>query len=281
MQKQTKGLIGVLGIWLGNGIALPLIALHRVDFSTEQMMMTRGIVTALVAIIALKGAIRWPNRHITSFSVVFSFACLSLYKGVREWGPGPTIIILTLTPLVNFVFSWWHGRALTRAMWISCAAMVGGVAFALEPWLWTATTSWKGVVWSVIATLLSGIGFEELKKSESISRWQRTFWIAMAMAIVGTVSGLLQNSVLTVAVSPQLLLSLTTFALLAGPIYIFSNTVAFDNLRVETASILAQGETLAVILLSGLILHQEITVAAIIGSCIALVGVAYLSRNAE
>lgn len=277
MGTRAKGLLGVLGIWIGNGIAVPLINVHREAFNEHQLIVVRGLMMCAVGFAMVRGTLQRPTRHVVTFCVIFAFACFGLYKGVRTWGASPTIIVLTLTPIVNFVISALTGRKLTGAMLLTALTMFVGVTFALEPWSSWHEMSVAGLGWSVFATVLSGLGYEAFKKSSVVPGWVRVFWLGVAFLVFGVIGS--ADVSWTNLTDTGLFLYLLAFGLLAGPIYVISNTLAFDNMRVETASILAQGETPAIMLFSALILGEPLTIAKVVGTIIAFVGAWYLSRT--
>lgn len=68
------------------------------------------------------------------------------------------------------------------------------------------------------------------------------------------------------------------FALVGGFLYFLSYIEAFAHLPIDAASVLAQGETPAVILMSGVIVGDKLNLLQWLGVAIALYGAWYLSR---
>jgi len=68
------------------------------------------------------------------------------------------------------------------------------------------------------------------------------------------------------------------FAFVGGFLYWIANLMAFENLPTTEASVLAQGETPAVILGANFMLGEHLTMLQWVGVAIALYGGWYLSR---
>jgi drug/metabolite transporter (DMT)-like permease len=75
-----------------------------------------------------------------------------------------------------------------------------------------------------------------------------------------------------------LILLVLGFAFVGGFLYWIANLMAFENLPTTEASVLAQGETPAVILGASILLGEHLTLVQWVGVGIALYGAWYLSR---
>ena len=93
-RKTLLGLIGVLGIWLTAGLALPFVNVLDM-FTPTQLMVFRGFITAGMALIGLRGVVGRVDKYTYLIALTLPFATLGLFEGIRCWGAGPTIIIIT------------------------------------------------------------------------------------------------------------------------------------------------------------------------------------------
>jgi drug/metabolite transporter (DMT)-like permease len=271
----TRGLVGVVGIWITAGLALPLVNVLKA-FSPEQLMCVRGLMTAVCAFCILRGRVFPVNSYTILSGLGFAGGCLGLYHGIRELGPSLTIIFFTTAPIVNFGIAWYKGKHVSFAAIGSLVVMLGGVVSALQPWSSGNTITKPGVFWCTFGTVSGALFYEALAKAKG-SKLVRCFWQAGVVAIVGFFGSLV--------LAPQILipdfattLIVIEFALMGGFLYFLSNIEAFDNLPVEIASVLAQGETPAVILVSGLLLGERLTLYQWLGVIVALCGAVYLSH---
>ncbi len=82
----------------------------------------------------------------------------------------------------------------------------------------------------------------------------------------------------TAIANPRLVALLISFAFVGGFLYWQANLLAFANLPTTEASVLAQGETPAVILGASFMLGEKLTPFQWFGVVIALYGAWYLSR---
>lgn len=274
-RKTLLGFVGILGIWLTAGLALPFVNVLK-SLTPEQLMVARGVLTASLVLILVRGRVFGVDRITFVLGLCFALACLGLYKGIRAWGASPTIVIITATPIVNFIVVWYQGKKVSRAAVLSLCFMMVGVTVALRPWGWGNYFRLEGLIWSLFGAIMNGAFYEALARAKA-PRLQRCFWQAIAVAVIG-VLGSYRTSWSMVVSDYQLQLMLIGFALVGGFLYFLANIQAFDNLPTEAASVLAQGETPAVILMAGVLLNERLTVIQWLGVGIALYGAWYLSR---
>lgn len=278
MQSKNRllGVIAALGISLTAGLALPMVNVLK-EFSTSELMTVRGGIAALFIAMIFRKKIMWSGWGVISFSLLFAFANLCLYNGIRRWGANPTIVIVTLTPLVNFVAKWWRGERTNKLAFLSLLALVGGVLVALEPW--NATMDTLGVAWSLGGAILQGVGFEVLAKTTSHDPRVRGFWFSIVICTVGFMGTVARGDVplLSHEFSPTTFLLLAGFGFTGGFLYFLSIIFAFDYLETEVASVLAMGETPAVILGAGVLLGEQMSFVQWCGVIIALAATAALS----
>lgn len=275
MQRKTLlGLSGVLGICLTAGLALPFVNVLKI-FTPPQLMVFRGFLTAIMAFIGLRGKIGRADKYTYLIALTLPFATLGLFQGIRHWGAGPTIIIITATPLVNLVIGALSGRRISPTSIVGLMLVLGGVILAR----WGGHFQWEGFIWTVFATIANGILYEFFSRAEKGTRkiaFRKCFWGSVGMGIVGTVFSL--NATWLPIAEPRVIISILGFAFVGGFLYWISNLITFENLPTTEASILAQGETPAVIIGAWLLLGERLTFVQWVGVSIALFGAWYLSR---
>lgn len=273
MQRKTLvGLVAVVGVWLTAGLALPMVNVLK-QFSPEQLLTARGFLTALMAFVLAKGKVTNVDKWTWYIALVIPFASLGLFKGVREWGAAPTIIIVTATPLVNFLLTVLLGKKVSKETILALFLVLGGVIVAR----WGGGFQALGFAWAVFGTVCNGILYELFARAKS-TPFQRCFWACMGIGIVGLVGSYHSNWV-HVTQDPLLPVLLVGFAFVGGFLYWLANLYAFENLDKDAASVLAQGETPVVILFAGLMLGEHLTLVQWLGVFIALYGAWYLSRR--
>ena len=234
-------------------------------------MMFRGFMTATMAFIGLRGILGKVDKFTWLIAFTMPLATLGLFQGIRHWGTGPTIIVVTATPLVNFVVSFFLGRKVSGASVVALVLMIGGVVLARRGEFF----QWKGFIWSVIGTIMNGILYEFFARAKSNSL-QKCFYACMGMGILGLVLSF--RTPLLSIMSPKLTVMLLVFAFVGGFLYWIANLLAFQNLPTAEASVLAQGETPAVIIGAYFILGESLTYVQSLGVGISLFGAWYLSR---
>lgn len=277
MQSKNRllGVIAAFGISLTAGLALPMVNVLK-QFSTAELMMIRGGITAFFIALVFRKRITWADWRVLTFSVMFAVANLCLYNGIRAWGANPTIVIITLTPIVNFVAKWWRGEKASRTALICLLVIITGVLVALEPWH-VPIDAW-GAFWSLSGAVLAGLGFEVLAKTKDLDPYARGFWLSIVIGSLGLAVALTKGfPMMSHEISLNTCLLLTGFGLTGGLLYFLANIFAFDYLDTEVASVLAMGETPAVILGAGILLGEKMSIVQWGGVFIALAATMALS----
>lgn len=269
-RKTAIGLFGVLGIWFTAGLALPFVNVLKM-FTPQQLMVFRGFLTALMAFIGLKGIIGRADKYTYLIALTLPFATLGLFEGIRHWGAGPTIIIITATPLVNLVIAAFLGRRISSAAVIGLVLMLGGVVMAR----WGGHFQWAGFLWTAFGTIMNGILYEWFARAKANSL-QKCFWACIGMGVLGLLLSI--NASWSRIIEPKLIFMLIGFAFVGGFLYWISNLITFTNLPTLEASVLAQGETPAVIIGASFLLKEHLAITQLVGVAIALFGAWYLSR---
>src|SRR3989338_929246 len=161
-RKTLLGLFGALGIWLTAGLVLPLVNVLHV-FTPSQLMVFRGFLTAAMALIGLRGVIGRVDKYTYLIALALPFATLGLFEGIRHWGAGPTIIIITATPLVNLVIGTFLGRRISPASIVGLVLVLGGVVMAR----WGGHFQWTGFMWATFGTIMNGILYELFARAKA------------------------------------------------------------------------------------------------------------------
>ena len=273
-RKTLLGLFGILGIWLTASVALPLVNVLT-QFSPEQLMFVRGLITSIMALLITKTKVGKPGIFVLISGAGFAGGCLGVFHSIREMGASPSLICLTLVPLVNFSLLWSKGKRPSRSAVRCLLIMVVGVVIALEPWANKTNLTTTGLLWSFVACVSAGIYYEGMSRAVG-EKLQKVFWQAVIISFTALAGVLMSTSKPTL---PDLQTSylLLGFAFVGGFLYILANIMAFENLPIDVACVLAQGETPMVILASGIILKEELTLVQWLGVLIAMYGAGVLS----
>ena len=269
-RNTTLGLLGILGIWLTAGLALPFVNVLKM-FTTPQLMIFRGFITAAMTFVVLRGDIWRVDKYTYLAALTMPFATFGLFKGIRTWGAGPTIVIITATPLVNLVIGAFLGRRITRATVTGLTLMLSGVVMAR----WGGTFQWVGFLWAVFGTIANGILYEFFARAKA-ELLKICFWVCVGMGMGGF--ALSTHASWEPIANREILILVVGFAFVGGFIYWMSNLLAFKHLPTNEASVLAQGEAPAVILGAMFLLEEHFTLIQWAGVAMALYGAWYLKR---
>lgn len=270
-RKTLLGLFGVLGIWFTAGLALPFVNVLNM-FTPPQLMVFRGFLTAAMAVIALRGHIRYVDKYTCLIALTLPLATLGLFQGIRHWGAGPTITIITATPLVNLVIGAFLGRRILRVSIVGLVLVLGGVVMAQ----WGGPFQWTGFGWTLFGTIMNAILYEFLARGKATSL-QKCFYACMSMGTLGLV--LSSGASWSALAEPKIIFFALGFAFVGGFLYWIANLMAFEHLPTTEASVLAQGETPAVILGASIMLGEHLTPLQWVGVGIALYGACHLLRG--
>lgn len=274
--NTVLGFIGVLGVWVTAGLALPLV--NRLTMlSAEQLILARGVVTAVLTLILLRGNVLGGTDYWSLLlGVCFALASLGLYRGIRTWGASRTITVVTLTPVLNFLFARGRGQPVPPAALLSLILILLGVVLALRSKDQPAKPT-AGLAWSLFGVLMNAL-FYEFAGMTTTPPLLACFWQAMCLAVVGGL-GSLRASWAWWHKGVALKLAVVGFAIVGGLLYFLANLIAFSNLSQVVAAVLVQGETPAVILMARFLLKERLSNLQWLGVAIALLGAGYLSAS--
>jgi len=255
---SRKGVVAALMISVTAAIALPLVNVFE-TMKIGELMVVRGGVSAVLIAIFLFSHLSRPSWRILLFSSMFSLATLFLYYGIRAWGPGPSLVVITLTPIVNILAKFLRGKTVERRVYFSMTGLLLGVMIALNPW--QANFDRTGLTLSVIAMLLAGVAMEVLAGKKGVDAYNKSFWIAVITTFIGCLASAVMGQMPFVEVEWTLwhTLILLGFGVIGGFCYYLANVVAVEELETEVASTIAMAETPAVIVSSWLMLGDTLT----------------------
>lgn len=231
------------------------------EFLPSELMVMRGVVSALIILPFFFSRITRPERRVLAFAALFSIATIPFFSAMRAWGSGLTLVVLTCTPLVQVTAKLARGERVPLYTYVCLAILLSGVAIALD--LHSGTFSTLGFGLSVTATVLAGLSFEVLSSQKNIDPYHKTFWLAVMMAIVGFVytlfvTGHLPLTGVMLLDVERMGLFVLMIGMFAGCLYFLANVIAFEHLETETASMLAMAETPMVLVGAYLILGEEL-----------------------
>jgi drug/metabolite transporter (DMT)-like permease len=272
-QKKVIGLLAILGVWFTAAFALPLVNLLSM-FTPAQLMAVRGFLTAGIILIGLGGVIGRVDKFTYFIALSMPFATLGLFEGIRHWGAGPTIIIITATPLVNLVIDIFTDRRISLASIVGLVLVLGGVMVTR----WGGEFSWVGFGWSLFGTVMNGVLYEFFARAKS-TPLQKCFFGSLGMGMLGFV--LSAGASWAPVSEPKIFSLLLGFGFVGGLLYLLANLLAFENLPTIEASVLAQGETPAVIIGAYILLDERLTVVQWFGVSITLYGAWYTSKKLQ
>ncbi len=263
------GVLAALGISITNGIALPMVNVFD-DLTKPELMLVRGGVTAVMMVPIFWQHLGRPSGRMIVFSSLFALATLCLYSGIRIWGPGPTLVVITATPVVNIVAKLLRGKRVALRVYQCLAALIAGVAIALNPW--QAAFSPTGFAVSIAGMLLAGIGFEVLGAQKGVNKYNKTFWVAVITVVVGATASAWSGHVPFVDATWNVtrVMALIGFGAIGGLLYYLCNIVAIEKLPIEVATTIAMAETPVVIVFAWFMLGDTMTVVQWTGVLIAL-----------
>lgn len=271
--KNPKiGLLGVLGVWVISAATLSwLTKLH--DFTAEELIFWRGSVTLLGVCIFYRKEIGWPDRFMPGYAIGIAFAALGAYKSIRSWGVNPTIIIMSMTPVVNIIIALFLRHQIPRFAFAGFFVMLAGILFSLRQDQWHSGLNSSGLLWSIIATIGCGVGNECLGHTKN-SQKNQLAWLGIGMALISLVDLCISGKGLPeFHVHTDNCLYLALFSLSVGWFYLQAYIMGFTHLNKIVASVLVQGETPAVILVAGIFTNERMLSLQWLGICIVIVGV--------
>lgn len=287
-RQAVTGLMAIFVVWISAGIALPMVNILKI-YTPEQLLAARGLVTALLVFALLKGNILRVDVWTYAIAVIIPFASLGLFRGVREWGANPTIIVVTATPFINFAVSKAQGKPVPRVAYIGLGLLLGGVIMACPTRAFLTT----GAFWAIFGTLCNGALYECFSRAKS-KALQQCFWACLGIGILGLIvslagdwsliihNPLLQLNIGGLSVAARANYWLLGFAFIGGFLYWMGNIIAFEKLgekHKDIVSVLLQGETPVVIMMAGVLLGEHLSPMQWSGVIIALCGAWYVKAS--
>ena len=277
-KSVTKGILATVVVWLTAGWSVPLVNEYRA-YSPEMLLIVRGLAV-MVSILLVRIIHRnawFSDWKAVASGIVFGIASVAFFRAVSVWGANPTITVLTLTPIVNFVFAVVREKKFPWSAAISLAIIVAGVFLALQPW--KNDIHPQGLVWAILAAITSGLGFEcwgTTKATKPAKFWWYSVFTIVMSAIMLKIEG---GKFILVPENSDWKTSLYVFSIIGsfgGIAYFWAATVSLENLPTTHASVLLQGETPAVIIGSAILIGTVLSRIQWVGIGLTLVGICYL-----
>ncbi len=272
------GIAATVAVWLTAAWSVPLVNEYR-QFNPETLLIVRGVaVMVAVLIFVFSGKGIWISDKSSVYAgICLAIASVTFFRGVNVWGANPTITVLTLTPVVNFVCTVVREKKFPWIAFASLVAVLGGVACALQPW--KDPLHPQGLEWALCATLTAGMGFEFWGKTRATLSakffWYSFFAIIFAYVTLKLIGGKFE------LLPPGMKVRTAVYVFvviggLGGITYIGASSVVLEKLPTVLASVLLQGETPAVIIGSAILVGIRPSGLQWFGIFCALVGIGYL-----
>ena len=270
VDRRIQGLFAVVVVWISAGVCLPMINVLRDTVTPEQLLAVRGLLPAAFVLFVFRYELFEIDRYTLAIGITIPFASLGLFKGVREWGANPTLIVIAATPVVNFFFSFLQRKSVRRQEVIGFLGIMVGVVVAM----WGRYPLNEGCLWAVFGTVMNGILYEFFARAKS-DKWCRYFWASLGIGLLGLVTSL-DHSWRPIFLKEWMAAVIAAFAFVHGFVYWIGNIVAFEKLPKDAASVLVQGETPAVIVMAWVLLGEKLAPYQWAGVVLSLVGASYL-----
>jgi hypothetical protein len=278
------GLCAVVVVWLSAGISIPLVRKHA-DFRPEVLLLVRSGLVLVALFFMGKINMKGSNRYVIAAGPAMAIASITFFQAVNVWGPNPVIIVITLTPLVNFAIGLGKNTRICPITLVCLVFVLVGECLALD--ITKQELNLTGLGLSVASTLATGLGLEFWGASKTESS-QKMLWYSLSLFIFAIASlSVMPGKVEFIPQGVSLKTALFVFAIIgtfSGVVYVGAAGIALGRLPTTSASILLQGETPAVMLGSSFILGQEVFFHQGLGVGIMLVGISilmvWMARNA-
>lgn len=272
-------------VWLSAGISIPLVRKYD-NFQPEVLLLVRsGLVLAALLVMG-QITTRGSNGYVIAAGPAMAIASITFFQAVNVWGPNPVIIVITLTPIVNFVIGLGKKTKICPITVLCLALVIAGECLALD--VARQQLNLTGLALSITSTLATGLGLEFWAESKSGAS-QKMLWYCLSLFLFSLVS--LYAMPGKVEFIPQgvtwktALLVFAVIGTFSGIVYVGAAGIALSRLPATSASILLQGETPAVMLGSLFILDQKIFFHQGLGVSIMLLGIsilmAWMAKNAQ
>ncbi len=278
-QNPTVGLLAVIAVWLVSAISLTWVK-NLEGFSAAEIIFWRGLTTMIMAFLCYRAEVGIADKYMPGYTIGFAFAALGAYKSIKYWGVNPTVIILAMTPTINFALSLLMGHKIPRFAFLGFIVMTLGISLSLRPEQWHSGVNGKGLLWALIATLGCGIGNECLGHTKDTTRNQ-IFWMGLVMAAVSFLDLCVDSKSLPrFHISGDNALKIFLFAFSVGWVYLQMYILSFKHLHRITASVILQGETLVVVVAATLFAGEKMLVLQWAGVAVVLIGVVLTKLDA-
>ncbi len=275
MKSPRTGVFAALGGCVCTGIASPLVSFLKV-YRTEEMLLVRGLFAVIGALVLLHLRPRLPGWRLLASALLLGGATWTYYQAMRAWGVDLTMVVLTTSPLGNFLIQRVvHKKRVRRSARWALLGVVAGAVLALQPW--HGDMNWAGFAWSLGSVAFTGAGFDLLSTSEG-GPVDRVFWYGLVYALGGAAlcvaNGRPPFAGTDIVGRDAFLLAI--FAT-AGALTYVCNIYTFDNLRIEVASVLNASQVMAAIIGAWFLMGEYLSYDRLAGAALSFGSATWLS----
>ncbi len=272
----TKGLCAVVMLWIAAGVSIPLIKRYD-QFRPEMLLIVRGSAIAIACFLCRKFAREKTDKYVILAGLLFTVSSITFFQAVNVWAPNPVIIVVTLTPLVNFAIALRQRTKIPVMAYISLLCIIVGEWWALD--LSKQSLNVYGFILSIFTALTAGLGLDCWSKTSNKligrMRWYAAFLIPCALLVLLGTPGKIELIPPGVTLREALYV-FSVIGTVGGVAYIYCASVTTQHLPITSASILLQGETPAVIVGTWFFMKHTISLSQGFGVAVMLFGISVL-----
>lgn len=264
---------GTAGIFaeMISGMTAQSIIFYRVAFA----------FTILLVFFILSGNLKKlrlqdKKKYLVLFSVFQISTMLAYFISLKESSVQVAVLLLYTAPVYVTLFSpLFLKEGSTKKGLLALCIAIAGVILIIDPG--KLETSWGST--GILAGLISGISYAfQIITSKYISKsytgYSQAFWSFMIGAII-----LLPVAFVPVEVVSGNLADLILLAIIPTILAVSLYFNGLKKVRASNASILGLIEPVSAVILSAIILHENISVPVILGGALILIGGAIVTRE--
>ena len=223
-----------------------------------------------------------PSYYELGIALFSGLAVLSFYKALQYWPGSVVMIVLCMTPIVNFLFALHRGESVSLAAILATACLIIGSAIALfggeikrSEKNFSLT---RGATWSVIALFTNALLYEilslllnKIQDKNMILEQQARAFLLIGVGII--VCGLLFTRLEEFKKSLERGPSFFAYGIAVGMLYFIGFALIFQSLPLEWASPLTMLELPMLMLGFRLVVgkSEQLTVLQYIGVTVAMI----------
>lgn len=271
------GLCAVVMLWFSAAVSVPLVKRYH-EFRPEMLLIVRGLAVALgLLAVVRKSSFKELDKYVLVGGVLFTVASITFFQAVNLWAANPVIVIITMTPVVNFAITLKQKVRISKMAVLSLKLILVGVVLAVR--VPNRSIEPCGLMLAIISTITAGMGMECWSKTKAKLPGKMMLYSICLALFSGLVLLLTPGKIEIIPPTISIATALYVFGIIgcfSGIIYFCSASIALERLPVTTASILLQGETPAVIIGSWLLAGERISLLQSVGVVTMLAGIILL-----